>query len=100
MPTNPAPGELERLRRFVNTWDAEDQTDAIPDPAALTEWLARGGLLRSGEGGAPAPAPRPGGVPGEGLPRGGERVAPADLRRAHAVREALRATLLSHHGEQ
>ena len=77
MASNPAPGELERVRRFVNTWDEEDQTDAIADGAALTEWLAEEGLLGKGE-----------------------RVAAADLRNAHAVREALRATLRSHHGQE
>ena len=76
MATNPAPGDLERVRRFVNTWDAEDDTDAVPDAAALTEWLA-----------------------GESLLGKGERASAADVRRAHAVREALRATMLSHHGE-
>jgi predicted RNA-binding Zn ribbon-like protein len=76
MASNPAPGELERLRRFVNTWDEEEQTDAISDPAALTEWLA-----------------------GEALLAEGERAGAADVTRAHAVREALRATLRSHHGQ-
>jgi predicted RNA-binding Zn ribbon-like protein len=76
MATNPAPGELERVRRFVNTWDAEDQSDAIPTPTALADWLKEEGLL----------AGRP-------------RVGAADVRRAHEVREALIATLRSHHGE-
>ena len=77
MASNPAPGELERVRRFVNTWDEEDRTDAIADPAALTDWLAEEGLLDEGE-----------------------RVSARDLRQAHAVRDALRATLRSHHGEK
>jgi predicted RNA-binding Zn ribbon-like protein len=77
MASNPAPGELERVRRFVNTWDEEDQTDAIASPAALAEWLA-----------------------GEGLLDARERATAADLRRTHAVREALRATLRSHHGDE
>ena len=76
MATNPAPGELERVRRFVNTWDAEDQSDAIPTPAALSAWLKEHGLLS-----------------------GRPRVDAADVRRAHEVRDALIATLRSHHGE-
>jgi predicted RNA-binding Zn ribbon-like protein len=76
MPTNPAPRELERIRRFVNTWDAEDQTDAIATPGQLADWLR-----------------------GEGLLATAGKTGPADLRRAHEVRDALRATLLSHHGD-
>src|SRR4051812_49549687 len=77
MASNPAPGELERVRRFVNTWDEEERTDAIADRSALTKWLADESLL------------------GED-----ERAGAADLRNAHAVREALRATLRSHHGQE
>src|SRR3954454_6200256 len=89
MATNPAPADLERVRRFVNTWDAEDDTDAVPDAAALTEWLPRESPLGAGERGPAGEAWR-----GEG---GGASA--ADVRKAHAVRDALRATLLSHHGE-
>lgn len=77
MASNPAPGELERVRRFVNTWDEEEGTDAIAGPGELAGWLAEEGLLA-----------------------GVERVTAAELRRAHAVRDALRATLRSHHGEE
>jgi predicted RNA-binding Zn ribbon-like protein len=78
MASNPAPGELERVRRFVNTWDVEEeQPDAIATPDALTTWLA-----------------------GEGLLAKGDRVTAADVRRTQAVRDALRATLRSHHGEE
>jgi predicted RNA-binding Zn ribbon-like protein len=73
--SNPAPGELERVRAFVNTWDAEDQSDAVATPAALGEWLAAQELL-------------------SGTPT----VAAAEHRRALGVREALRATLRAHHG--
>jgi predicted RNA-binding Zn ribbon-like protein len=73
--SNPAPGELERVRAFVNTWDAEDGSDDIATPAALRDWLAAQDLLDAGA-----------------------RVTPADHRRAIGVREALRATLRAHHG--
>lgn len=73
--SNPAPGELERVRAFVNTWDVDDGTDAIETPAALGEWLA-----------------------GQELLGGDARVTAAEHRRAVGVREALRATLRAHHG--
>jgi predicted RNA-binding Zn ribbon-like protein len=75
MASNPAPGELELVRDFVNTWDAEDDTESLSDPAALAGWLREQGLL-----GAPADAT-------------GE-----DLRDALAMREALRAVLMHHDG--
>jgi predicted RNA-binding Zn ribbon-like protein len=68
MATQPAPGELEAVRSFVNTWDEETGSDALASPAALAAFL---GLA----GGA----------------------SPADLRHAIALREALRA-ILAHHG--
>jgi predicted RNA-binding Zn ribbon-like protein len=73
--SNPAPGELERVRAFVNTWDAEDQTDAIATPVALRDWLADQSLLT-----------------------GDAKITAADHKRALGVREALRATLRAHHG--
>ena len=73
--SNPAPGELELVRSFVNTWDAEDDTDAIASPDALRGWLVDNGLLD-----------------------GGAKVTANDQRRAAGVREALRATLRAHHG--
>ena len=76
MASNPAPGELELVRSFVNTYDAEDGSDAIADPAALGAWLAERGVLGSGH-----------------------RVTRAEHRRALEVRSALHATLRSHHGE-
>ncbi|MFL5844795.1 MAG: CGNR zinc finger domain-containing protein [Solirubrobacteraceae bacterium] len=73
--SNPAPGALERVRGFVNTWDAEDETDAIASPDALRDWLA-----------------------GQELLDAGAKVTRAEHERALAVREALRATLRAHHG--
>jgi predicted RNA-binding Zn ribbon-like protein len=69
--TQEAPGELERVREFVNTLDLEAGTEALADPAALSTWLAERGL-------GPARATR------------------EDLRRALELREALRAVLLAH----
>jgi predicted RNA-binding Zn ribbon-like protein len=72
-----APGELELVRSFVNTWDAEDRAEALDTPAALASWLAAHGLL---------------------APEG--RVGPAALARAIGVREALRAALLANAGRE
>src|SRR3954447_16767916 len=71
-----APGNLEVLRDFVNTWDEEERTEALTSPAALAAWLRERALLD-----AAAPDVRP-----------------ADLRRAVEVREAFRAVLLAHNG--
>jgi predicted RNA-binding Zn ribbon-like protein len=71
----PAPGELEVLRRYVNTYDVDDRDDEIGTPEALRDWLAARGLL----------AP-------------GERLGDDDVRQAREVREALRALLLANNG--
>ena len=70
-----APGELERVRRFVNTREVGHVTDRLTDPSALAAWLEQEGL-------APAAT----------------RATRADLARAVALREALRAILLAHNG--
>ena len=70
--SNAAPEQLELVRSFVNTYDHEDDSESLPDPAALTAWLEGNGL------GAP-------------------KVSAADLARARDLREALRA-ILQHHG--
>ena len=74
----PAPGELELVRAFVNTLDVEDATDDVATPEALGAWLREHDLLDEGE------------VAG---------VSGADVRRAAEVREALRETLLGNHGD-
>jgi predicted RNA-binding Zn ribbon-like protein len=66
-----APGELELVRRFVNTRDLEFETDVLTTPAALGAWLAEQGLADV------------------------RAATAADLRRAVALREALRALLLA-----
>src|SRR4051812_19304544 len=73
---NPAPGELEVVRRFVNTLDLEKhEPEKLDRPEALARWLADHHLTRS----------RP-------------KAGPADLRRAREVREALRLLLLANNG--
>jgi predicted RNA-binding Zn ribbon-like protein len=75
MASNPAPGELELVRAFVNTYDAEERREDLTGPEPLAGWLTGHELL---EAGASATA--------------------SDVRRAVAVREALRAVLLHHAG--
>ncbi len=67
----PAPPEMERLRRFVNTRDVEQDTERFEEPRALETWLEEEGL------------PRP------------ERISRGDLTRVREVREALRAIALA-----
>ena len=72
----PAPGALRLVQEFVNTVDLEGGSEDWDTPEALRDWLAVRGLI---EQHAP--------------------VSNADLSRAIAVREALRATLLVNTGE-
>lgn len=69
-----APGELKIVQDFLNTADLEAGSDELADPDALREWLGRRGLLD----------------PRTPLSEG-------DLRRALAVREALRGLALANH---
>jgi predicted RNA-binding Zn ribbon-like protein len=71
-----APGELNHIRRFVNTLDLEDGSDQIADPETLRAWLAERDLLR-----------------------GDEPLTAADVRQAHDLREALRKLLLANNGD-
>lgn len=68
-----APGELERLRAFVNTADFEADREALTDPAAARTWMIESGLADDALS-----------------------VSRAELRRTLALREALRAILLTH----
>lgn len=77
--SNPAPGALETVRAFVNTRDVDDDVDLLATPAALVGWLDEHDLLAA--------------------PAGSVDAGDADLRHAIELREALRAHLLSHHGE-
>jgi predicted RNA-binding Zn ribbon-like protein len=77
--SNPAPGALETVRAFVNTLDIDDAIEELARPADLVRWLAEHELL----GGAAS-----------------ARASGDDLRHATELREALRAHLLAHHGEE
>jgi predicted RNA-binding Zn ribbon-like protein len=68
MAIQPAPGALEAVRSFVNTWDEERGADALATPAALAAFLEVGDATA------------------------------AELRHAVALREALRAILAHHGG--
>lgn len=71
----PAPGDLEVIRAFVNTLDVEDADDQLAAPEALVAWLAERDLVDSGV-----------------------KATRAELRRALELREAFREVLLGHHG--
>jgi len=76
--SNPAPGDLELVRRFVNTFDGEGPVEELDSPRALHDWLVANDLLQDSE-----------------------EISEFDLGVTHALREALRAVMLSHHaGEE
>ncbi len=68
-----APGDLEHVRRFANTLLPERGIDLLGDTSGMANWFVQEGL---------APA--------------GLRVTRADLARARALRDALRAVLAAH----
>jgi predicted RNA-binding Zn ribbon-like protein len=70
-----APGGLELVRSYVNTLDKETGEDQLSTPRALGGWLADNGLLARST-----------------------RLDADDLRRAVALREALRGLLLANNG--
>ena len=73
---NEAPGDLELVRRFVNTRDVEEGTDELEGPESLLGWLSGMGLLDD------------------------EAIADEeDLKRALALREGIRSLLLANNGE-
>ena len=77
MQRNEAPGELELVRRFVNTRDVEEGSDELHSPDALLTWFAGVDLLDD------------------------EAAADEeDLKRALALREGIRALLLANSGEE
>lgn len=71
----PAPGRLRLVQRFVNTVDHEHDREVLHSPDRLRALLVELGLL----------APD-------------ARVDEADLRRAHELRESLRALALANNG--
>jgi predicted RNA-binding Zn ribbon-like protein len=73
----PAPGKLEHVRAFVNTFEHERGTEQLSSARSLVDWLAARGLASPGI-----------------------RASRNDLQQAAQLREALRATLLANtHGE-
>ena len=68
-----APGDLDHVRRFVNTLEIDTATDDLATPGQLRAWLVDEGLA----------SPR-------------TRVTRAEVDRATALREALRQILLAH----
>jgi predicted RNA-binding Zn ribbon-like protein len=76
--SNPAPGDLEKVRSFVNTRDIDHDVELLAEPDELVAWLGEQELLGSERD---------------------VRATRADLQRAIELREALRAHLLSHHDE-
>jgi predicted RNA-binding Zn ribbon-like protein len=71
----PAPGRLELVRQFVNTFDLESGADELGDAAAAHAWFVDHDLIDRGV-----------------------RLKPADQRRVVELREALRASLLANNG--
>ena len=73
---NEAPGDLELVRRFVNTRDVEEGTDELDGPESLLGWFSGTGLLDD------------------------EAIADEeDLERSLALREGLRSLLSANNGE-
>jgi predicted RNA-binding Zn ribbon-like protein len=72
---DPAPGDLELIRQFVNTYDVEDAWEGLTTPAELGIWFAERGLL---------PGKRP--------------LTDDDLATAITLREALREVLSANAG--
>lgn len=69
------PPAADLIREFVNTRNVEQQTDELSSPEALADWLRHHDLLAARAA-----------------------VDEQDRRVAVALREALRETLLTHHG--
>ena len=78
MQRNEAPGELELVRRFVNTHDIEEGSEELDSPGSLLGWLVGMGLLNEV----------------------GARADEKDLQRALAFREGIRSLLLANNGEE
>ena len=72
--TSSAPGDLDIVRSFVNTYDAEHGTEDWTGPAELSAWLGEIGLTD------------------------GARATLTDVARFKEVREALRSLLMANNG--
>src|ERR1700722_4519402 len=73
--SKPAPMPLLLVQSFVNTWDGDHGSDLLLDPATAGAWLTEAGLWVAAR-----------------------RPDPAELHRARAVREGIRALLAANSG--
>ena len=73
--SKPAPEPLLLVQSFVNTWDADHASDLLLDPAAARNWLAEADLWNAQR-----------------------EPEPAELHLARAVREGIRALLVTNAG--
>ena len=73
--TKPAPMPLLLVQSFVNTWDGDQRSDLLLDPAAARSWLTAAGLWHARR------APEP-----------------AELDLARRARESIRAMLVANGG--
>src|SRR5260370_8279099 len=91
----PAPMPLLLVQSFVNTWDGDNRSDLLLDPAAARDWLADAGLWSAKRAPDPAELYLARGVR-EGIRAmlaangGGPRPAPGNLQPLQAVPQASR----------
>jgi len=96
--TKPAPMPLLLVQSFVNTWDGDNRSDLLLDPAAARDWLTGAGLWSANRAPDPAELHLARGVR-EGIRAmlvvngGGPRPAPGGLQPLQAVAQASRPTL-------
>jgi predicted RNA-binding Zn ribbon-like protein len=76
MASSPAPGDLEKVRKFVNTTNIEEGWDLLSDVAGMIAWFVDAGLLEENV-----------------------RSTKGDLEDAIRVREALRQMMLANNGD-
>ena len=76
MATKQAPGNLEKVRAFVNTLNIEEGTDLFSTPEGMAAWFVEAGFLQPGS-----------------------RATRAQLEAAVGVREAIRRVLLANNGD-
>jgi predicted RNA-binding Zn ribbon-like protein len=101
----PAPMPLLVVQSFVNTWDGDDGSDLLLDPAAARDWLTAAGLWSAQRAPDPAELHLARGVR-EGIRAmlaangGGPQPAPGDLQPLQAVAHASRPALQVEPGGQ
>ena len=96
--TKPAPMPLLLVQSFVNTWDGDDGSDLLLEPAAARDWLTDAGLWSAERAPDPAELHLARGVR-EGIRAmvaanaGGPGPGPGDLQPLQAVAQASRPAL-------